>query len=128
MMSLTVNKDCVLYVSDSDNKKVKICGPVTLTLDKAENGHTQFKYVITESILKNKSKPSNKSTAKIPQVVAVEAIKDESAANEKGDTQVAGDTPVAMETDSVCTSTDELQVVKNAAQSKLDDKMADEER
>jgi len=90
-------------------------------------GHTQFKYVITESILKNKSKPSNKSAAKIP-VVAVEAIKDESAANEKGDTQVAGDTPVAMETDSVCTSTDELQVVKNAAQSKLDDKMADEER
>ena len=47
----------------------------------------------------------------------------------KGDTPVVGgeSSVVAMETDSVCT-TDELQVVKNSAQKKLDDKMAEEER
>ena len=61
MMSLTVNKDCVLHVSDSDNKKVKICGPITLTLDKAEN--VSKAQCEAANILKNVPSPSSRVDA-----------------------------------------------------------------
>jgi len=133
---VTPDKPTMFYAAPiPDDKLPKQCQPGwmltgNLVLPKSKTavlaGHTQFKYVITESIIKSK-KSSSKSSSKAP-VVAAEPIS-EPAANEKGDTPVVGGegSTVAMETDSVCT-TDEVQVVKSSAQQKLDDKMADEER